>query len=830
MAIHVSMIVLFNSSLISTLPASLASILQAPFPYLIGMTQKTFDSLEHDDFPAETVVFNIDEVLIYNKPKDVPLLPYSDILIRNIFDTMTRVKGLLSNNITLAFKKELGKLESNAEQLNSLIMEIKSHFMSLFCSLMRDYTEYLKVPSYNFNAEAESDALFDNKGFLEKKNECDRLFHSVFLSSQMFTKFIEERTSTTNESSMLKNDFFVFNLAFFDSELQKLTNDSSRASSKRRTTLMQPASVFKMSSVFESKVREKFDYKRFPLQWDEACFYNLRKQNPLITDKKSNLEALKNMSKTRPRSNTTSSIPFDLISPFKASTDRPRASSFKLQSGRKAIKNESKMVLINDELKGSSTAKTLLRELTVEYFFEMINIWLKLFLENLEQKDEFLELDHPLQEDVQTNALEIITSSECFTFVYDTLHDLMNRFPVMFKSWNVFVRYIYESLLQLCGKLGLPNEAKIVIEELNTKYKQKPSARAYGWVLEASFNSKQRERSVSTSKRQSTSSIIPLKTWYNCLFSHSEDIGDFSDVLMDVECKCPNCSYEMNESDVIESWLIEECDSKLMMHVLCIKCEFLCYPRYSIKTPQAPAELDVSSLPLLERLFAQFFMENCEGENTTEKENFNHSVLKKQKHPFLHPKFVAEEIDYIGKEMSVQKLKEEHPGLLMNVLWICSRLGLPMNMRKPLFINTAFEDVPDDSIIVKVNGLHNLYYGLPHFVCQFPKLEWPREHHIVDQLHEALKVLLLSKNMSQCVKHVLYTRSLNPDCVFIWNNSVFEQIFSVDLDEEAYDEYYVLNEYEKAVCWIDPHLKPFYDEELDRPPRYTQLLVRKMFE
>jgi hypothetical protein len=170
---------------IPVLPSSMLDYLSAPMPFIIGIHKEHLPRKREQ--LDELVVVMADEDTIY-LPADPPLpvLPSSEYATLH-----KRVSSKLQ-------QLEVGKLD--VEQTSRGIRVIFVHF---FVSLLHEYRRHI-------TGWSRSDRLFDSEGFIEQhpwSSPSDRTFLDAFLSTQVFSSFIEDHVRPSRNA---------FEVMFFD--------------------------------------------------------------------------------------------------------------------------------------------------------------------------------------------------------------------------------------------------------------------------------------------------------------------------------------------------------------------------------------------------------------------------------------------------------------------------------------------------------------------------------------------------------------------------------------------------------------------------------------
>ncbi|XP_055601760.1 DENN domain-containing protein Crag-like isoform X1 [Uranotaenia lowii] len=194
-------------------PLGLAEVLHAPLPYLIGVDSRFFDLYEP---PNDVTCVDLDtnNISLCESQKHLitKLLPKRAARIlkqtlRNLEELSQSNGHESSNSLDRDFKKR--KREQNLEQ------RIQEAFLQFMASILKGYREYLvpisKAPT---SRATDPDALFQMNAFLRSRDKAHHKFFQLLMKTQMFIKFIEERSFVSDGDH---------NLAFFDECAEKVS-------------------------------------------------------------------------------------------------------------------------------------------------------------------------------------------------------------------------------------------------------------------------------------------------------------------------------------------------------------------------------------------------------------------------------------------------------------------------------------------------------------------------------------------------------------------------------------------------------------------------------
>lgn len=189
-------------------PLGLAEVLHAPLPYLIGVDSRFFEIYEP---PNDVTCIDLDTNNISlcdsQKHLSTKLLP-------------KRAARILKTTLRI-IEDELNSLAASDQPTNSLDrdfkrkkreqsfeLRIQEAFLRFMASILRGYKDYLvpisKAPTIG---ATDTEALFQVSAFLRSRDKTHHKFFQLFMKTQMFITFIEERSFVSDGDS---------NLTFFD--------------------------------------------------------------------------------------------------------------------------------------------------------------------------------------------------------------------------------------------------------------------------------------------------------------------------------------------------------------------------------------------------------------------------------------------------------------------------------------------------------------------------------------------------------------------------------------------------------------------------------------
>uniref|UniRef100_A0A8C9VE89 DENN domain containing 4C n=1 Tax=Scleropages formosus TaxID=113540 RepID=A0A8C9VE89_SCLFO len=205
-------------------PLSLAGVLNAPCPFIVGVDSRYFDLYEP---PADVVCVDLDTNTIYLSDdkrhyswKNLPKKPSKSLLssLSSLHQQLTSVLRTAPEGLAV----DMTPMEADFtwhKRKTALEMEVQEAFLRFMASILRGYRTYLKpitqAPSEKATA---ADSLYDLQGFLKSRDRTHQKFYSQLTKTQIFIRFIEECTFVSDKDT---------GLAFFDDCIEKVEGESS---------------------------------------------------------------------------------------------------------------------------------------------------------------------------------------------------------------------------------------------------------------------------------------------------------------------------------------------------------------------------------------------------------------------------------------------------------------------------------------------------------------------------------------------------------------------------------------------------------------------------
>ncbi|XP_028832927.1 DENN domain-containing protein 4C isoform X2 [Denticeps clupeoides] len=200
-------------------PLSLAGVLNAPCPFIVGVDSRYFDLY---DPPPDVVCVDLDTNTIYLSDekrhcnwKSLPKKPCKSLLnsLTNLHHQLCIVHRSAQEDSAV----DMTPIEADFtwhKKKKGLEMEIQETFLRFMASILKGYLSFLKpiqqTPSDKATA---ANSLYDLQGFLKSRDRAHQKFYSQLTKTQIFIRFIEERTFVSDKDT---------GLAFFDDCVEKL--------------------------------------------------------------------------------------------------------------------------------------------------------------------------------------------------------------------------------------------------------------------------------------------------------------------------------------------------------------------------------------------------------------------------------------------------------------------------------------------------------------------------------------------------------------------------------------------------------------------------------
>ncbi|XP_030148613.1 DENN domain-containing protein 4C isoform X4 [Lynx canadensis] len=203
-------------------PLSLAAVLSAPLPFIVGVDSRYFDL--HDP-PQDVVCIDLDTNMLYVSDekknmnwKQLPKKPCKNLLstLKKLYPQLSSVHRKTQESSAI----EMTPIEADfswQKKMTQLEMEIQEAFLRFMASILKGYRTYLRpITEAPSNKATAVDSLFDRQGFLKSRDRAYTKFYTNLSKTQIFIRFIEECSFVSDKDT---------GLAFFDDCIEKLFPD-----------------------------------------------------------------------------------------------------------------------------------------------------------------------------------------------------------------------------------------------------------------------------------------------------------------------------------------------------------------------------------------------------------------------------------------------------------------------------------------------------------------------------------------------------------------------------------------------------------------------------
>ncbi|XP_069332606.1 DENN domain-containing protein 4C [Eulemur rufifrons] len=203
-------------------PLSLAAVLSAPLPFIVGVDSRYFDL--HDP-PQDVVCIDLDTNMLYVSDekknmnwKQLPKKPCKNLLstLKKLYPQLSSVHRKTQEGSAI----EMTPIEADfswQKKMTQLEMEIQEAFLRFMASILKGYRIYLRpITEAPSNKATAADSLFDRQGFLKSRDRAYTKFYTLLSKTQIFIRFIEECSFVSDKDT---------GFAFFDDCIEKLFPD-----------------------------------------------------------------------------------------------------------------------------------------------------------------------------------------------------------------------------------------------------------------------------------------------------------------------------------------------------------------------------------------------------------------------------------------------------------------------------------------------------------------------------------------------------------------------------------------------------------------------------
>jgi hypothetical protein len=201
-------------------PLVLCDVLNAPLPFIVGVDSTYFDT--HSP-PKDLVCISLDTFHIFMFETKSHLTPklmprQATKILRKQLETIYErmVDDLQLRQVDPQSRKLLDSA-GIGEQKRKFDIQIQEAFLQFMAIILKDFRSYLKpITKAPTVGATDPKSLFNFAEFLKSREKSSQQFYSLLMNTQMFTKFIEERSFVSDKDT---------SLAFFDECLNKVEND-----------------------------------------------------------------------------------------------------------------------------------------------------------------------------------------------------------------------------------------------------------------------------------------------------------------------------------------------------------------------------------------------------------------------------------------------------------------------------------------------------------------------------------------------------------------------------------------------------------------------------
>ncbi|XP_059175124.1 C-myc promoter-binding protein-like isoform X1 [Physella acuta] len=265
-------------------PLGLSDVLNAPCPFIVGVDSRYFDLY---DPPPDVICVDLDTSRI-SPPEDKKSLSFKNLPkkpSRVMLESLSKLYEEASQPSVHKHGNDEVSLEMTHFDLDfrrkkqdmQLEFAIQEVFLRFTACLLKDYKNFLNPIMKQPNSRTtDASSLFDMQGFLKSRDKANTKFFSQLMHTQMFFRFIEERSFVSDKDA---------SLAFFDecaekvdetSDTPKLIEIDNSQMSERTVFIMPPEPVNLPEGV-------KYSYNGFPELNQELFLANKKSVLPVPT-------------------------------------------------------------------------------------------------------------------------------------------------------------------------------------------------------------------------------------------------------------------------------------------------------------------------------------------------------------------------------------------------------------------------------------------------------------------------------------------------------------------------------------------------------------------
>ncbi|XP_061678218.1 C-myc promoter-binding protein isoform X2 [Syngnathoides biaculeatus] len=203
-------------------PLTLAGVLSAPCPFIVGVDSRYFDLYVP---PTDISCVDLDTNTISQK-EDKKALTWKILpgrACKHLLNSLNKLHqqltegGYVSHEDVQMEHAVIDSELNGGKSLQTLELEIQEAFLRFMAAILRGYRSYLQ-PITQAPSEKTTDvsSLFDIQGFLKSRDRSHQRFYSLMTKTQMFSRFIEECSFVSDKDA---------SLAFFDECADKMDGE-----------------------------------------------------------------------------------------------------------------------------------------------------------------------------------------------------------------------------------------------------------------------------------------------------------------------------------------------------------------------------------------------------------------------------------------------------------------------------------------------------------------------------------------------------------------------------------------------------------------------------
>eukprot|EP00095_Tigriopus_kingsejongensis_P005877 snap_masked-scaffold38_size502422-processed-gene-3.3 protein:Tk05877 transcript:snap_masked-scaffold38_size502422-processed-gene-3.3-mRNA-1 annotation:"c-myc promoter-binding protein" len=203
-------------------PIGMSDYLSAPLPFVMGFDSRFFDLY---DQPSNVNAVDLDTgtVTVCEEKHGLAIKMLPKKASRQLKDRLVELLKKCHQHDGMALKLEAQRDETVDFDFNvkkremQLDLEIREAFLHFMVSILSGYRHFLlPITSAPTVGATDVENLFDQQGFLRSRDRNFQKFYAMLTKTQMFTKFIEERSFVSETNTCL---------AFFDECVDRTENE-----------------------------------------------------------------------------------------------------------------------------------------------------------------------------------------------------------------------------------------------------------------------------------------------------------------------------------------------------------------------------------------------------------------------------------------------------------------------------------------------------------------------------------------------------------------------------------------------------------------------------